>query len=83
MVDIPKSEDSVRKMADTRINYEQTDSWPHFNPLDYKCDVGECKAEPGEYCDRDRRGIHTERGIDELIRISQQRKLTRRNKHHG
>lgn len=44
------------------------DHWgPIFDPLEYPCDI--CEAKVGEYCDKENRGIHVERALDELQKV--------------
>lgn len=64
-------------MSEHRMNLDQRDSWPNFNPLDFDCDVEGCTAKKGEYCDQKRHGIHAERAIDELQKVMIERKRRR------
>lgn len=61
-------------MPEPRMNLNQRDSWPDFNPLNFDCDVEGCDAKKGEYCDQERQGIHIDRALDELLKVVAERK---------
>lgn len=58
---------------DNEHKTQQRDQWgPIFDPLEYPCEI--CGAEVGAFCDKENRGIHVERALDELQKVMIERK---------